>query len=319
MLLWVERIHGSIIGDSGGVVTPVGGSTSACHASHMSTGNMGTRPYLSAPDAAGDNADNLRIEVDDNGHTGFGGGGKILIGNVNVDITPVGDTPQVANVNTMEDTQSDPIVLDRHAADGPEVTHFRISNITNGSLFHNDGITPINDGDFILVAAGQLGLRFQPAPDSNATGNFGVESSEDGTTIAAQSGVATSTINITSVNDAPILDNTGDMALTDVIKDSLNPSGNSVASIISSAGGNRITDADHGAVEGLAIIGVDETHGTWEYSTDSGASWHSFVVNGVASVSTDDTSAVLLDDTALIRFVPNPSYVGPAGDITFRA
>src|SRR5262245_51915706 len=53
MLLWVERILWSIIGDSGCVVTPVWGPMPAFHASYMSTGNMGTRPvdvveYLSS-------------------------------------------------------------------------------------------------------------------------------------------------------------------------------------------------------------------------------------------------------------------------------
>jgi hypothetical protein len=49
MLLWVEILW-SIIGDSGGVVTPVWGSTPAWHASHMSTGNMGTRPLYGFAD-----------------------------------------------------------------------------------------------------------------------------------------------------------------------------------------------------------------------------------------------------------------------------
>ncbi len=126
-------------------------------------------------------------------------------------------------------------------------------------------------------------------------------------------------IDITPVNDAPELDNTGDMTLTDVIEDSSNPAGNSVASIIDSAGGDRITDVDSGAVEGIAVIGVDDSNGTWEYSTNGGANWLSFTANGVASGAPDDTSAILLDGTALIRFVPNASYTGSAGDLTFHA
>src|SRR6516225_7133703 len=47
MLLWVERILWSSIGDSGCVVTPVWGPMPAFHASYMSTGNMGTRPVAS--------------------------------------------------------------------------------------------------------------------------------------------------------------------------------------------------------------------------------------------------------------------------------
>ncbi|PON14738.1 hypothetical protein C2W62_27490 [Candidatus Entotheonella serta] len=217
---------------------------------------------------------------------------------MNVDITPVGDTPQAPNIVIPEDTQSGPMILDRHATDGSEVTHFRISKIANGTLFHNDGITSINNGAYITVSEGQLGLRFQPTLESSVPGSFVVESSEDGTTIAAQSGMATAIITVTSVNDAPILDNAGTMTLTDVLKDSINPAGNAVASVISSASGNRITDADPSAIEGIAAIGVDDTNGKWEYSTDSGVSWQSFMANGVSHASTDDTAAVLLGETA---------------------
>ena len=113
-----------------------------------------------------------------------------------ISITPVGDTPQAASISTLQDTQSGPIVLDRNSNDGPEVTHFRISTIVGGMLYQNDGLTAINDGDFISVAEGQAGLKFTPAMGSTMPGGFEVESSEDGMTVAAQSGVATSTITI---------------------------------------------------------------------------------------------------------------------------
>ncbi|MEQ8789709.1 MAG: Ig-like domain-containing protein, partial [Pirellulaceae bacterium] len=112
-------------------------------------------------------------------------------------VTPVGDTPRVADITTLEDTPSGPIVIDRHAADGAEVTHFRISSITGGVLFQNNGSTPINNGDFITFAEAQAGVVFRPAADSNTPGSFNVESSEDGVSVADQSGTATSTITVT--------------------------------------------------------------------------------------------------------------------------
>ncbi|MGV6818578.1 MAG: DUF4347 domain-containing protein [Thiotrichales bacterium] len=120
-----------------------------------------------------------------------------------VTVNPVGDTPAVASISTDEDTQSGPIVIDRSASDGTEVTHFKISGISNGTLYLNDGVTLVNDGDFITVAQGQAGLKFTPALNSTAAGSFDVEASEDGATVAAQSGKATSTISVTPVNDAP--------------------------------------------------------------------------------------------------------------------
>ncbi|QEF96413.1 hypothetical protein Mal15_04410 [Stieleria maiorica] len=103
---------------------------------------------------------------------------------------------------------------------------------------------------------------------------------------------------------------TENLTLTDINEDDLNPVGDTVASIVASAGGDRITDADSGAVEGVAVIGVDDTNGTWQY--DVGSGWTNF---GAVS----NASAVLLDGTAKIRFVPDADYSGPSGDITFRA
>jgi len=75
------------------------------------------------------------------------------------------------------------------------VTHFRISNISGGTLFLADGTTVLNDGDFINVAQGQAGLRFTPAAGVTE-GHFEIEASEDGSTVASQSGSVTATIMI---------------------------------------------------------------------------------------------------------------------------
>lgn len=129
----------------------------------------------------------------------------------------------------------------------------------------------------------------------------------------ADSAPVTRTITVLRANDAPVLDSSGDMALSDVNKDNANPMGDTVAALIASAGGDRITDVDLGAVEGIAVIGVDNSHGTWQFSTNGGANWTAF-----GAVST--TSAVVLDAASLIRFVPDGIFDGtldPA--ISFRA
>ena len=110
--------------------------------------------------------------------------------------TPVGDTPQVSSITTPASSQSDLIFIDRNAADGAEVTHFRIADITNGTLYLADGITPINEGDYITVAQGQAGVRFSPVAGTLDNGSFTVESSEDGVTVAQQSGAAISVITV---------------------------------------------------------------------------------------------------------------------------
>lgn len=57
----------------------------------------------------------------------------------------------------------------------PDVQFYKITNINNGLLFKNDGITPILNGDFITVAQGLAGLKF--TPNSLNTGSFKIQSS----------------------------------------------------------------------------------------------------------------------------------------------
>ena len=53
-----------------------------------------------------------------------------------------------------------------NAVDGPSVTHFQITAISNGTL--RAGAAIVNVGDFITVAQG-LTLNFEPAADFNGT------------------------------------------------------------------------------------------------------------------------------------------------------
>ena len=117
--------------------------------------------------------------------------------------TPVGDTPRVSDISTPATVQSGQIVIDRNADDGAEVTHFRIANITNGTLYLADGITPIRNGDTITVAQGQAGVRFTPAADTLGQGSFTVEASEDGVSVAQQSGAAISVITVIPPSTSP--------------------------------------------------------------------------------------------------------------------
>ncbi|MGD9160535.1 MAG: hypothetical protein PVG39_19115, partial [Desulfobacteraceae bacterium] len=136
------------------------------------------------------------------------GTGLSSIVTATITVNPVGDTPSVTNATTNEDTQtSSGLVISRNANDGAEVTHFRISNIANGTLYQNDGTTPINADDYITFAEGSAGLKFTPSSNFNGSGSFDVESSEDGSSVAAQSGVATATITVNPVGDTPSVTN----------------------------------------------------------------------------------------------------------------
>ena len=89
-----------------------------------------------------------------NGDAGLGGSTV----NATITVTAVADTPSVTNATTNEDTQSTSgLVISRNAADSTEVTHFKITGITNGTLYKNDGVTQITSGTFITFAEGNAG------------------------------------------------------------------------------------------------------------------------------------------------------------------
>src|SRR5207248_6241693 len=75
-----------------------------------------------------------------------------------------------------------------------------------------------------------------------------------------------------------------------------------------------ITDADANAVQGIAITGVDDTNGAWQFSIDGAATWQAIPANVV------ETNALLLGATAnnRVRFVPATNYFGNS-TFTFRA
>ncbi|MBF0452608.1 MAG: hypothetical protein HQK75_18040 [Candidatus Magnetomorum sp.] len=77
---------------------------------------------------------------------------------------------------------------------------------------------------------------------------------------------------------------------------------------------NTYSDIDPDTDFGLALTGISNANGQWQYSTDNGQSWSDiFVVS--------DENALLLADDELtrLRFKPNMDYMGGyPGDVTFR-
>jgi uncharacterized delta-60 repeat protein len=161
-----------------------------------------------------------------------------------------------------------------------------------------------SNGDFATVL-------FQAWDQTTGTAATKVDSSVAGGTTAFSSQVELATLTIAASNDAPVPDTSGTMTLTTINEDQTSNGGNTIASIIASAGGDRITDVDSGAVEGVAITSLSSGNGTWEYSTNGGATW-----SAIGAVS--DSSALLVRSTDLVRFVPDGNN-GTVGSFDFRA
>lgn len=180
------------------------------------------------------------------------------------------------------------------------VTRADLSGLTAGMMATvlDDGQLWLDTGTgFESLAAGQTASRQITYSVMDTSGN---------------SDLATATLVIVGVNDAPVLNiAAGPLAFTSVETEALNPSGDSVEDLLGSASGLLISDIDEGALHGIAVTAVDETYGVWEYSL-GGDVWTQFT--GVS-----ESSATLLDATARIRLIPIAGYDGPGGSITIRA
>jgi hypothetical protein len=178
-------------------------------------------------------------------------------------------------------------------------------------------VIPVTGGVTGTVAFSGNTLTINPTADLEGNTSYHIlidaGAIEDFATPAnAFAGISNATTwNFSTINHAPVLDDSGIFTLTLIDEDVTNSSGNTVIQIIASAGGDRITDIDANAQEGIAIIDADQSNGTWQYSLNSGVTWIGF---GIPSVS----AALLLPTNAKVRFVPNPNFHGTA-NFTFRA
>jgi cadherin-like protein/Big-like domain-containing protein/K319-like protein len=181
----------------------------------------------------------------------------------------------------------------------------------NASASYNTGEELSNNDVVTKAEIDASKLRFKPGVGTGtpfATFQFKVH---DGTVYSTSA--YTMTINVNESNDSPVLDNSGDPVLAAIDEDDVANAGSLVSAIITSLGGTGITDGDAGAVEGLAVIGVDNTNGTWQFNT--GASWAAFETLSQA------TACLLASDAnTKIRFVPSTNYNGTVNPaITFHA
>lgn len=193
--------HFKISGITGGTLLQQDGITPIANGQFITVAEGGAGVKF-LPAANSNAAGRFDVELSANGNTVLPDTSKATS---IISVVPVGDTPQVANSSTLEDTLSAPIAIQRNAADGAEVSHFKISGISGGTLFKSNGVTAIPNGAFITAAEAAAGVRFKPSANSTVAGRFDVESSQNGNTVAAQSGKATSTIAVTAVNDLPTI------------------------------------------------------------------------------------------------------------------
>ncbi len=125
----------------------------------------------------------------------------------------------------------------------------------------------------------------------------------------ADSATRSFTIALVSVNDAPVLLGSNSMAAIDE-DDSAN-AGTLVATLIA----GQSSDIDSAAVAGIAVIGVDDSFGQWQYSRDGGVSWA-----GLGGASEGNARLLAADALSAVRFVPAADWNGSVGaGLSYRA
>ncbi len=156
------------------------------------------------------------------------------------------------------------------------------------------------------------GMVFQPGfalgpPGSSTTTHFTIALT-DGANSANDS---TTSVIATATNSAPVLSGGNDF--TAILQNPTTNNGNLVSDLVA----GQISNANGQSPEGIAVTLVDNTQGTWQYSTTSGATWLPFVVLGDGP---SDTQARLLaaNPQTRVRFVPSqPGVV--SNSFQFRA
>ncbi len=202
-----ETTHYQITGITGGTLYSDAGFNTQINdgdfiASGGATTNVYFRPTADRNTTTGGNGA-FTVQASKSNVVGGLGGSTVTS---TVTLTPVADTPSVTNATTNEDTQSAAgLVLTSNAADGAETTHFKITGITGGTLYKNDGTTAIADGTFITVAEGNAGLKFTPTADATTAGTFTAQASSSNVDGGLAGATVNATITITAVNDAPTI------------------------------------------------------------------------------------------------------------------
>ncbi|MEL6106198.1 MAG: LamG-like jellyroll fold domain-containing protein [Planctomycetota bacterium] len=209
--------------------------------------------------------------------------------------------------------------------DGRGVWQF---SIDGGTSWQDIGT--VTDASALLLRSTDL-IRFNPDGDnggvtqtiefrgwdqSSGVAGTKVDTTSNGGTTAFSTSIESASVTSSDVNDAPVLDNSGTISLSNQNEDSGSPSG-AVGTVITDfiTNGGNVTDVDDASQAGIAITDADSTDGTWWYTLDGGTSW-----SLLGAVS--ESSARVLNASSLTRiyFEPNADFNGTISDaITFRA
>lgn len=252
LTLTISTGAGILSATSSGSVTVSGSGTSALTLTGTAAdidGFINTASqvqYTGASNINGNNAATLTLAAND-------GSGNTSLGTIAIDISPMADTPSVTGTTVPAGTQSTTgLVLSRNPADGAETTHFKITGISNGTLYKNDGTTQINNGDFITFAEGNAGLKFTSSGASDGSFTAQASSSAIDAGLGGASVVATIDVVMPAITSTSYNARTGVLTVSGENFPSLTGASNDIIAskfTITGEGGTTYTLTDTANVE----------------------------------------------------------------------
>lgn len=179
------------------------------------------------------------------------------------------------------------------------------------AVFHERGYELANFGTtsspcMLLAADGTTRIRFLPKTNFNGSAGFTYlawdrTSGSNGASTSAATRGGASPFSLTKetalilVNAAPVLNANGNPTLDPIVGSSadLDNPGILVSGLIARMSpGGGITDVDGAFAGGMAVIGANQMHGVWQFSTNGGTNWNNSGTRGLESriaVGADDS------------------------------
>ena len=264
---------------------------------------------------------NVGVQIDDAAETGNAIWGNSIYGNgsLGIDLNKNGVTANDAgDADTGANNLQNYPVLTSAVTTGAQVTITGSLNSTASRTFRIEFFSSVTaDPSGHGEAERYLGFVNVTTPGS---GNIAINATLMSTVAVGEAITATATnlttndtsefsLNVLASNTAPVL--SGANNLTAVNEDPAANPGTLVSALIA----GKVSDADSGALSGIAVTAVVNTNGTWQYSTNGGGSWNAF-----GAPSAANARLLAADANTYVRFVPNANWNGTvASGITFRA
>src|SRR4029077_16123119 len=317
---------GAVVSNSGTSSVTINGTVAQINAL-LNSDATSTVSYLDSSDAPGPST-TLSLSVNDNGNTGSGGALPSNIATATINIAAVNDAPVAANTHgpysateqvALSLKNSGLLISDADAGDGPVTVTLSVGEGTltvaaggSGAVVSNSGTSSVTINGTVAQINALLNsdatstvsyLDSSDAPGPSTTLSLSVnDNGNTGSGGALPSNIATATINIAAVNDAPVAANThGPYSATEQVALSLKNSG------------LLISDADAG--DGPVTVTLSVGEGT--LTVAAGGSGAVVSNSGTSSVTINGTVAQInallnSDATSTVSYLDSSDAPGPS-------